>query len=195
MAKKKQSATTVSSASGSAKRSPLSNTAIRLFGAILAFVGILLCISQSSVVNMMLTVFAVGCLLGGFFVAVSNLRKMISSKNTSGEVMLYFFIGIIVFILGVLLLVFQSEISKWFIIIVGALIAIYGLAMLIKFLIRRRGKRALVFDVIISILTIIVGILIALLSVGDIAGAEGGICYYIFGALATAVGVIELIAY
>lgn len=75
------------------------------------------------------------------------------------------------------------------------MIAIYGLAMLIKSLIRRRGKRALVFDVIISILTIIVGILIALLSVGDIAGAEGGICYYIFGALATAVGVIELIAY
>lgn len=195
MAKKKQSATTVSSASGTAKRSPLSNTAIRLFGAILAFVGILLCIAQSSVVNMMLTVFAVGCLLGGFFVAVSNLRKMISSKSTAGDVLLYFFIGIIVLILGVLLIVFKSEVSKWFIIIVGALIAVYGLAMLIKCLIRRRSKKALIFDIVIAILTIIAGVLIALLSMGEVSGAEGGICYYIFGSIATVVGVTELIAY
>lgn len=194
MAKKKQGATTVSSASGSAKRSPLGNTAIRLFGAALAFVGILLCITKKSFVDIMLTVFAVGCILGGFFVAVSNLRKMIASKNSSGEVTLYFFIGIIVFILGILLLVFQSELTKWFIIIVGVLIAVYGLAMLIRFLTRRRGK-AVVFDVIISVLTIVSGILIALLTISEISGAENGICYYIFGAIATAVGAIELIAY
>lgn len=195
MAKKKQTATTASSATAAAKRSPLSYTAIRLFGAVLAFLGILLCMSGTSIVGILLTVFSVGMILGGFFIAVSNLRKMISSKSTAGDVLLYFFVGLVVFILGILLVIYKGAIAQWFVIIIGALIAIYGLAMLVKFIVRRRGKRAFVFDIIISLLTIVAGVLIALLTVGEIASAGNGVCFYIFGGIAAGVGALELLAY
>ncbi len=191
----KQKATTASSAAATAKRSPLSNTAVRLFGAILAVVGILLVTERRSVSAIALTVISVLFIVGGFFIAVSNFRKMISGKKIDNSVIIYFLLGLVVFVAGILLMVFSSSVQKWFIILLGSLIAAYGLAILIRFIIRPRSKSLQVFDIVLAIVAMITGVLIALLALSEVSSASEGICFYIFGGLAIAVGAIDLIAY
>lgn len=188
-------ATTGASASASAKRSPLSNVAVRLFGAILAFVGILLVVTQKAVPTMAVTVAGVFFVVAGFFLAVSNFKKLIAGGKVSNDVIIYFLFGLLLFVAGILLLVFQSTVVKWFIVLLGSLIAAYALAILIRFCVHPRGKSWMIVDIVLASLAICVGILIALLYVSEIANAEGGVCYYIFGALAIAVGACDLVLY
>lgn len=195
MAKKAVKATTGDSATASAKRSPLSNVAVRLFGAILAFVGILLVVTKRAVPDMAVTVAAVFFVVAGFFLAVSNFKKLIAGGKVSNEVIIYFLFGILLMVAGILLLVFKSDVVKWFIVLLGALIAAYALAILIRFIIHPRGKSLMVIDIILAVMAMIVGILIALLYVPEIASAESGVCYYIFGSLAIAVGACDLVLY
>lgn len=188
-------ATTGSSASASAKRSPLSNVAVRLFGAILAFVGILLIVTKRLVPEMAVTVASVFFIVAGFFLFVSNFKKLIAGGRVSNDVIIYFLFGLLVMVAGILLLVFKSDVVKWFIVLLGSLIAAYGLAILIRFIVRPRGKSLMIADIILAVLAIIAGILIALLYVSEISSAENGVCYYIFGALAIAVGACDLVLY
>ncbi len=188
-------ATTGSSASATAKRSPLSNVAVRLFGAILAFVGILLVVTKQAVPTMAVTVAATFFVVAGFFLAVSNFKKLIEGGRVSNDVIIYFLFGILLMVAGTLLLVFASSVVKWFIVLLGALIAAYGLAILIRFIVRPRSKGLMIIDIILSVLAIIVGVLIALLYVPEIASAESGVCFYIFGALAIALGACDLVLY
>lgn len=188
-------ATTGSSASASAKRSPLSNVAVRLFGAILAFVGILLIVTKRLVPEMAVTVASVFFIVAGFFLFVSNFKKLIAGGRVSNDVIIYFLLGLLVMVAGILLLVFKSDVVKWFIVLLGSLIAAYGLAILIRFIVHPRGKSLMIADIILAVLAIIAGILIALLYVSEISSAENGVCYYIFGALAIAVGACDLVLY
>ncbi len=188
-------ATTGSSASATAKRSPLSNVAVRLFGAILAFVGILLIVTKRAVPDMAVTTASVFFIVAGFFLAVSNFKKLLAGGRVSNGVIIYFLFGLLVMVAGILLLVFKSDVVKWFIVLLGSLIAAYGLAILIRFIVSPRSKNLMVLDIVLAVLAIIVGVLIALLYVSEIANAEQGVCFYIFGALAVAVGACDLVLY
>ncbi len=192
---KSAKATTASSASYAAKRSPLSNVAVRLYGAILAFVGILLVVTKRSVPDMAVTVASVFFVVAGFFLAVSNFKKLLAGGRVENAVIFYFLFGLLILIAGILLLIYKSTVVKWFIVLLGSLLAAYGLAILIRFIVHPRRKSLMILDIILAVLAIITGILIALLYVPDIASAEGGICYYIFGGLAIAVGAVDLILY
>jgi len=194
MATKKEKpvkATTASSGAATAKRNPFGNTGIRLFGTILAFIGILLLIYRTSFVGFFLTVFAVACMLLGTFVAISNLRKLFGKTKVTNDVILYVFLGIAVLAAGILLVVFGSNISKWFFVIVGALVVIYGLVWVIKTALKNGGKMR-IFSIILAVLTIVAGIFLILFIVPEI---NKDICYYIFGGIITATGIMELLAY
>lgn len=188
-------ATTGSSASATAKRSPLSNVAVRLFGAILAFVGILLVFTKRAVPDMAVTVASTFFIVAGFFLTVSNFKKLIAGGSVSNDVIIYFLFGIFLMVAGILLLVFESSVAQWFIALLGALISAYALATLIRFIVHPRSKGLMVLDIILSVMALIVGVLISLLYVSEISSAENGVCYYIFGALAIAVGACDLVIY
>lgn len=104
------------------------------------------------------------------------------------------FIGFVLIIVGVLFIVFGSQITPWFIIVAGALIGAYGLMMMIKFICAPTNRKT-TFNIVMSIFTLIVGILICLLYVDAIKSASDGVCYIIFGSLATAVGCLEIVCY
>ena len=191
---KEAKATSAKQAAGTAKRNPFGNTAIRLAGAILAFIGIMLCMEKGNLSAMVITVAAIILIIGGFFVAMTNLRNMIRAKK-SGEALGYFFVGLLLLLLGILCAVFRSQLIKWFIAILGAIIAVYGLCILIRFIVRRGSKKRLPFDIIVACFTLICGVLIAILCVGEVSSASDGVCYYIFGALTILTGTCELIAY
>lgn len=188
-------ATTAGSASATARRSPLSNVAIRLFGALLAFVGILLVVTKKAVPDMAVTVAAVFFVVGGFFLFVSNLKKLFAGGRIDNDVIVYFLFGLLLMVAGILLLVFKSKVVGWFIVLLGTLIAAYGLALLIRFVVKPRNKKLMIADIILSVLAIAAGILIALLYVSEISSADNGVCYYIFGAIAIAVGACDLVLY
>ena len=194
MSKKAKSATTVESANKTAKRNPFGNTAVRLFGAVLAFVGLLLCVVGAGWTGMSVVVLGLAFVIAGFFLASTNIRNMIASK-TSGELLGHTFLGILMLALGIVILIYRGRIAGWFIIIIGALVALYGLMLLIKFLIKKRSKRMFVFDVVMSVLAIIAGILLALLYVPEISSAWNGNLHYLFGAFAATVGAVDLIMY
>lgn len=192
----KKNATTPKSAEQTAKRSPLSNTAVRLCGAFLAFIGILLCIEQRFFINAsIILLVSVACIVGGFFIAVSNLRKLLGKGGNTGSVVAYFLLGLLCFVGGILIAIYRGQIAEWFIILVGSLVAAYGLILLIRFVVRPRSKRWQIFDIIVASLTLVTGILLAILSVSQIASASDGVCFIIFGAISAAVGALELVFY
>lgn len=188
-------ATTASSASATAKRSPLSNVAVRLFGAVLAFVGILLIVTKKMVPDMAVTVASVFFIVAGFFLAVSNFKKLIAGGKVSNDVVIYFLFGLLLMVAGILLLVFKSNVVQWFIVLLGVMISAYALAILIRFCVHPRGKKLMIMDIILAVLAIITGVLISLLYLSEVANAESGVCFYIFGALAVAVGACDLVIY
>lgn len=188
--KSKAKATTVKSGANTAKNNPLGRTGIRMFGAVLAFIGLMICLNKSAIGVIIQVVGIALCLLGAF-VAMSNLRKLLGKSKTESSVALYLIIGILIIIGGVLLILFNGTITTWFYVIVGVLAAIYGLIWLIKTL---TGKGAMFkLSVVMSVLTVISGILIALLFLSTIGGNH--ILVIVFGAIAAAVGGIELLAY
>jgi hypothetical protein len=192
--KKAADPTTVESASQTAKHNPFGNTGIRLYGTLLAFVGLLLCIVRNAWTGLTVVVLGIALVLGGFFVASTNIRNMISTK-TSGQLLLYTFLGFVAIALGILMLIYRGQISSWFVIILGSLIGAFALALLIKFLVNKRSKRMFVFDIVMSSLAIVAGVLIALLYVPEVASAWDGNLYYVFGAYACAVGAVDMIMY
>lgn len=194
MSKKAKSATTVESANKTAQRSPFGNTAVRLFGAVLAFVGLLLCVVGAGWTTMSVVVLGLACVIAGFFLASTNIRNMIASK-TSSELLGYTFLGLLLLALGIVILIYRGQIASWFIILIGAFVALYGVMLLIRFLLKKRSKRMFVFDIVMSLLAIIAGVLLALWYVPEIAKAWDGNLHYVFGAFAAAVGAVDLIMY
>lgn len=195
MAKKSSTKTeTPKSASRKAKNAPLSNSAIRFAGFLIAFVGIMLIMTKGSVINTILTVSSIFAMLWGLFLVSGSFKKIVGKADDKNKHYLNLLIGLVLIVAGVLLLVFGGQIEAWFIIIIGALIAIYGLLMMIKFVCATSSRKN-TFGLIVSIFTLITGILIALLYIGEIKSASNGVCYIIFGAIATAVGCTEIICY
>ena len=96
---------------------------------------------------------------------------------------------------GVLGLLYRDAIATWVLVLVGAAIALFGLFMLIMLAVAQRGPRKIVLDVVLSVSTMIVGVLIALLVLPAVGNAVNQLCYYLFGALAIAIGAVELVMY
>lgn len=191
---KKKKGESVSNAASSAKRNPLSSTAIRLAGFIVAFIGILLIIEKSSIINTALEIIAILMMLSGLFMVSGNFKRMLKRDNAS-EVILFFFLGIILIVAGILFILYQDMIGKWALLIIGCAIVAYGLLMLIKTLVGKQSSARKTLNVVMASFMIVVGILIALLTVPEISSAEGGVCYIIFGSFATALGVTEILVY
>lgn len=195
MAKKSSNKTeTPKSASRKAKNAPLSNSAIRFAGFLIAFIGLMLIITKNSIISTALTVASIFAILWGLFLVSGSFKKLIGKADDKNKHYLNLFIGLVLIVAGILLLLFGGQIEPWFIIIIGALIGIYGLLMMIKFVCATSSKRN-TLGIVLSILTLITGILICLLYIGEISSASSGVCYIIFGAIATAVGCAEIICY
>ena len=87
--------------------------------------------------------------------------------------------------LGILLHFFGGTIAKWIDIIIGVLLAGYGLACLIYYCIHRKANKALfIFDIVLFTLLIATGVMVALMF------KFGGSTYLrIVGIIATTTGV------
>ncbi len=191
---KKKKGESVSNAASSAKRNPLSSTAIRLAGFVVAFVGILLIIERSAITNTALQIISILMMLSGLFMVSGNFKRMLKKDNGS-EVILFFFLGIILIAVGILFLIYQGMIGTWALVIIGCAIAAYGLLMLIKTLVGKQSQARKTLNVVIALFMIVVGILIALLKISEVGNASNGVCYIIFGSFATALGVTEILVY
>lgn len=185
---------TPKSASKKMQHAPLSNGAIRFAGFIIAFVGVMLIITKDQAFSMALQIGSIFAILWGVFMVSGNAKKLNSESVDKNKCYLNMLIGFLLIVVGIVLLVFQGQISSWFIIIIGALIGVYGLMMLIKFICSATTKKT-TFNVIMSVLTIVIGILICLLYIPQVKSAESGVCFYVFGSLAAAVGATEIICY
>ena len=174
-----------------------SPASVRLMGAVLMFVGLMLCVLLNSTTSMFVTVFGLTALVAGFYLTVSGIRVLAgrSAKRTKNAGIVWLLVGLLLIAAGVLALIYRDTIATWVLIIVGALIAVFGLVMLIVLAVAQRGPKKVILDVILPVFTMIVGILIALLVLPAVGNAVNHLCYYLFGSLAIAVGAVELIMY
>lgn len=179
------------------------NTAsVRVLGAIMMFLGLTLCVLHMAMMDFMVTILALAMLVLGFYLFVGGIRLLAGRKNTrantsadTGHGVLFLTLGLVLVAAGVLALLYKGTITTYIIVVAGAIIAVYGVVMLICLAIARRSAKKVVFDVIMSVLTIVVGVLIALLVLPAVGNAVNHLCYYLFGGLAIAVGAVELVAY
>lgn len=198
MAKKKNngnsSAETPKSESKKVKKAPLSNTAIRFVGFLVAFLGIMFITTRAGIIGTMIDVLSVFFILWGLYLVSGSIKKLNKDSSDKNKIYLNICIGLIMIVLGILLIVFGGRIQPYFIIIAGCCIGIYGIMMFIRFLCSGRTRKT-TFNIVMSILTLITGILVCLLYINQIATVVSGICFVVFGAYATAVGCLEIICY
>lgn len=202
MANSKSDSNSTSSRKKSAKSSAsqaksFNPSTVRLLGAVLMFIGLMLCVMLNSMMDLFVTVAALAALVVGFYLTVSGMRVLLSrnAKRTKQTGALWLIMGIMLIAAGVLGLLYRDAIATWVLVLVGAAIALFGLFMLIMLAVAQRGPRKIVLDVVLSVSTMIVGVLIALLVLPAVGNAVNQLCYYLFGALAIAIGAVELVMY
>lgn len=195
MAKKKAAkASTPKSESKKVQRAPLSNTAIRFVGFLVAFLGIMFIMTKGGIVNSLLNVVSVFLLLWGLYLVSGSVKKLNGTTTDKNKIYLNLLTGLLMIVAGILLIVFGGNLTSYFPIIAGCCIGVYGLLMLVKFLCSGKSRKA-TFGAVLGALTMVTGILICLLYVPQIASASNGVCYIVFGSFATAVGALEIICY
>ena len=181
-------ATTLKGTEKSAKRNLLSKSGLRYVGLISAFVGTSILLLGRNVTPLVIQVSSIILVLIGILLISGN-AKRIFTKTKDKDTLLYLLIGILLLISGIFLYVYGGVISQWIDIIVGALIAIYGLIVLINFCINKR-KKWFVMDVIISVLFIVTGVMLALMF-----KINGSVYVTIVGIIASITGVSSVILY
>lgn len=195
MAKKKSTkASTPKSEGKKVQRAPLSNTAIRFVGFLIAFLGIMFIMKKGGIVSSLLNVVSVFLLLWGLYLVSGSIKKLSGTTTDKNKIYLNLMTGLLMMVAGILLLVYGDDLASYFPIIAGCCIGVYGILMLVRFLCSGRSRKA-TFGAVMGALTMVVGILICLLYVPDIANASNGVCYIVFGSFATAVGALEIICY
>ena len=202
MANSKSDSNSTSSRKKSAKSSAsqaksFNPSTVRILGAVLMFIGLMLCVMLNSMMDLFVTVAALAALVVGFYLTVSGMRVLLSrnAKRTKQTGALWLIMGIMLIAAGVLGLLYRGAIATWVLVLVGAAIALFGLFMLIMLAVAQRGPRKIVLDVVLSVATMIVGVLIALLVLPAVGNAVNQLCYYLFGAFAIAIGAVELVMY
>lgn len=181
-------ATTINSTKNSAKRNLLGNSAIRYVGLVCAFVGLVILLLGRNVTGTILQVASILFVLVGLLMFVGNLKKLFSDKKEK-DIVLYLLVGVLCLIVGILLYMYGGLIAKWIDIIIGVLLAIYGLVCLIYYCIHQKKNKVLfVFDIILFALLIATGVMVALMY------KFGGSTYLtIVGIIATTTGVFNVI--
>ena len=186
-----------SESSGTNRKGAFSLATVRIMGAVLMFVGLMLCVMLNSMMSLFVTVVALLALVMGFYLTASGIRTLAARnhQSTKHTAAVWLIVGILLLAMGVVALIYRGAIASWVLVFVGALIAIFGLVMLIMLAVAQRGPKKTIFDVVISVLTMAVGVLIALLVLPAVGNAVNHLCYYLFGALAIAIGGTELVMY
>lgn len=177
-----------------AKKAPLSNTAIRFVGFLIAFLGIMFITTKESIISTLLNVLSVFLILWGLYLVSGSVKKLGSESTDKNKAYLNLLLGLLMIVAGILIILYGTKLSPYFNIIVGCGIGIYGIMMLVKFICSARTKKT-TFGIIMSVLTIITGILVCLLYIPEIRSASNGVCYIVFGSFATAVGCLEIVCY
>ena len=197
MAEKKSESKSKSSAKPAKKERYFDPSFVRIMGAVLMFVGLMLCVLLNSMMDLFVTVVALAALVVGFYLTVSGMRVLLSrnAKRTKQTGAVWLVMGLLLIAAGVLALVYRGTIASWVLVLVGAAIAVFGLLMLIMLAVAQRGPKKVILDVVLSVATMVVGVLIALLTLPAVGNAVNHLCYYLFGALAIAIGGVELILY
>lgn len=154
-------ATTLKGTDRGAKRNFLSKSGLRYAGLISAFIGITILLIGRKVTSTVLQVSAVILLLVGALLISGNTKKLFK-KSKDKDIVLYLLIGVLLLVCGILLCIYYGQISNWIDIVIGVLIAFYGLIALINFCVHKKGKYFII-DVIISCLFIATGVMIALM--------------------------------
>lgn len=197
MAKKKasakQSADTPKSEGKKVKNAPLSNTAIRFVGFLIAFLGIMFIMSKSAIIANLINVLSVFLILWGLYL-VSGSAKKLNRTTSNNKVYLNLCVGLLMIVGGILLIIFGGSLTPYFNIIAGCAIGLYGIMMVIRFLCSEKSRKN-TFSIVIGMFTVITGILICLLYVNQIATVANQTCYIVFGSLATLVGCLEIVCY
>ena len=146
-----------------AKNNILSKAAIRFVGLICAFIGVLILFLGTNITSTVIKLLSIIIILIGILLFSGNVKKLFSKTNNK-ESTLYLLIGVLLIAISVLLFIFGDQISKWSNLFFGALIALYGLILLISFIIKNKDKKVwFVICLIMSLLMIASGVLIALL--------------------------------
>ena len=181
-------ATTVAGTKNSAKRNLLGNAGIRYVGLVTAFVGLVILLLGRNITSTILQIASIVFVLVGLLLFVGNLKKLCTDKKEK-DVVLFLLIGVLCLAIGILLYFYGSTIAKWIDIIIGSILAIYGLACLIYYLIHKKSNKVLfIFDIILFSLLLIAGVMVALMF------KFGGSTYLtIVGIIATTTGVFNVI--
>ena len=105
------------------------------------------------------------------------------------DIVLYLLIGVLSLAIGVLLYIYGGTIAKWIDIIIGVLLACYGLACLIYYCIHKKANKVLfVFDIVLFALLIATGVMVALMF-----KFNGSTYLTIVGIIATTTGVFNVV--
>lgn len=187
-----------SNSESKAARRSFNPSLVRFVGAVLMFIGLMLVVMHSTMIDTLILVASLLALVLGFYFTVSGIRLMAgkySGKDDKSKGVGLFFAGLLLIAAGVLGILYRGTISTWVLVMVGAAIAVFGLVMLILLAVAKRGPKKLVLDIVLSVGTMVLGILIALLILPDVSGAPHHVCHYIFGGLAIVVGGLELVMY
>lgn len=183
-------ATTLKNTASGAKSNIFSNAAKRYIGFITAFVGAMILFLGTNITATVIQIVAITLLLIGILLFSGNVKK-IFKKQGSKDTSSYFLIGVLLIIVAILLLIFGGQISKWINLIVGVAIALYGLILLISYLIKRKGsKGTYIFNVLVSVLLLATGTLVALLF-----EFNGYTYVMVTGIFAATTGLISMIIY
>ena len=181
-------ATTVSGTKNGARNNLLSNAAIRYIGLVCAFVGLVILLLGRNITNTILQIASIVFVLVGLLLFVGNFKKLCTNKKEK-DIVLYLLIGVVCLAIGVLLYIYGGMISKWIDIIIGVILAVYGLICLIYYCIHKKSNKVLFFfDVVLFILLIVTGVMVALMY------KFGGATYLtVVGIIATTTGVFNVI--
>ena len=200
MAKTKSESKTTSKAKSGATAShgkAFNPSTVRILGAVLMFLGLMLCVLLNSMMELFVTVAALAALVVGFYLTASGIRVLISrnAKRTKQTGAVWLILGVVLIAAGILGLLYRGAIAGWVLVVIGAMVAVFGLFMLIMLAVAQRGPKKIILDVVMSVATMVIGVLIALLIIPDVGNAVNHLCYYLFGALAIAIGGVELVMY
>ncbi len=174
-----------------AKNDIFGNAAVRYAGFITALFGVmLLLLNNEQFFQSIIELVGVIMLLVGVLLCSGNLKTLFKKdkdKDKTKGATINLLIGILLIICGVLLVRFATDLNYYIYLIAGILIGVYGLLILIKFIISHRSNRFwLVMDFVIAGLLIVSGVMISLcckfgnvkayaMTTGIIATVTGGI--------------------
>ena len=158
-------ATTMKNTLSSAKKNIFGKSALRCVGFICAFIGVMLLYLKANVTNTILQILAIFILLLGVLLTSSNFKMLINKNNTKKkDSTIYMLLGLLMIFLAIILFLFGNQITTVVNLLLGIVIAVYGLALTIYLFISVKVKKNWFFvNLIIALLLLTSGILISLL--------------------------------